>query len=104
MARTKFRDLYNARPAEARARVEARVRQALAEMPAQEFQQARQLSLTQLANILEVKPATISKLERRIDMYINTLRSYIETMGGSLDIVARFPEGEVKIQQFNAAE
>lgn len=104
MARTKFRDLYNARPAEARARVEARVKRALAEMPAQELQQARQLSLAQLAKILEVKPATISKLERRTDMYISTLRSYIETLGGSLDIIARFPEGEVKIQQFNVTE
>lgn len=101
MANTKFRELYNARSAKAKARVEARVRKALGEMPVQEFQQARQLSLAQLANILEVKPATISKLERRTDMYIHTLRGYIETMGGNLDIVARFPEGEVKIQQFS---
>ncbi len=39
-------------------------------------------------------------MERRTDMYISTLRSYIEAMGGKLDIVARFPEGEIKIIQF----
>ncbi len=33
-------------------------------------------------------------------MYISTLRSYVEAMGGQLDIVARFPEGEVHINQF----
>jgi hypothetical protein len=43
MAKTKFRELYNARSPKARARVEARVRQALAEMPALEVQQNRQL-------------------------------------------------------------
>ncbi len=30
-------------------------------------------------------------------MYISTLRSYIEAMGGELDIIARFPDGEVHI-------
>lgn len=33
-------------------------------------------------------------------MYISTLRSFIEAMGGELDIVAKFPEGEVHINQF----
>lgn len=36
----------------------------------------------------------------RADMYISILRSYIEAMGGELDIIARFPEGEVHIYQF----
>jgi hypothetical protein len=40
------------------------------------------------------KPATWT------DMYVSTLRSYIEAMGGELEIVARFPDGNVKIKQF----
>jgi hypothetical protein len=34
-------------------------------------------------------------------MYISTLRGYIEAMGGQLEMIARFPNGEVKINNFN---
>lgn len=34
-------------------------------------------------------------------MYVSTLRQYIEAMGGELHIVARFPEGEVRIRSFS---
>lgn len=95
-----FLDLHNARSSEARARVEARVERVLAEMPIQELQQARHLSQEQLAKLLFMEADTISKLEHDTDIYITTLRSYIEAMGGKLDIIANFPEGEVRIKQF----
>jgi transcriptional regulator with XRE-family HTH domain len=57
-----FLDLHNARTAETRARVEARVQRALAEMPIQEHRAARHLSQKQLANILHIEPASISQL------------------------------------------
>ena len=69
-------------------------------MPLQELRQARQLSQEQRATILQVKQASISKLERRTDMYISTLRQFIEAMGGELEIVAKFPDGVVRITQF----
>ncbi len=62
---------------------------------------ARHFSQQRLAELLSTKQANLSRIERRADMYISTLRSYIEAMGGELDIVARFPEGEVHINQFN---
>jgi len=58
------------------------------------------MSQERIAEILHTKQANVSRLERRTDMYISTLRSYIEAMGGTLDIVARFPNGEVYINQF----
>lgn len=70
------------------------------EMPLQELRQARQMSQVKLAEILETKQANVSRIERRTDIYISTLRSYIEAMGGELDIVARFPEGEIHVKQF----
>ena len=70
------------------------------DMPLQELRQAHQLSQESLAELLSTKQANISRLERRTDMYISTLRNYIEAMGGTLDIVARFPDGEVHINQF----
>ena len=39
-------------------------------------------------------------MEKRTDMYLSTLRSHIQAMGGELDIVARFPDGEVRISNF----
>jgi hypothetical protein len=38
----------------------------------------------------------ISKLEQRTDMYLSTLRGYVEAMGGALKIRAVFPDGDVK--------
>jgi transcriptional regulator with XRE-family HTH domain len=70
------------------------------EMPLQELRQARKLSQEAIATILGAKQASISKLEHRINMYVSTLRSYIEAMGGTLEIVAQFPDSEVRIKQF----
>jgi ribosome-binding protein aMBF1 (putative translation factor) len=77
-----------------------KTQQMLKEMPLQELRQAHQMSQERLAELLSTKQANVSRMERRTDMYISTLRSYIEAMGGELDIVARFPNGEVHINQF----
>ena len=70
------------------------------EVPLNELRQARGLSQKALAARLNVEQPAIAKMERRTDMYISTLRSHIEAMGGALEIVARFPEGSVKISSF----
>ena len=58
-----------------------------------------------MARTLGVKQAAVSKLERRTDMYVSTLRGLIEAMGGTLEIVARFPgRPPVRISQFEALE
>lgn len=97
----KFRDLYNDMPADARNRVEARVEHALEEMPLQELREARQLTQQQLAQHMKSGQAAVSKLERRTDMYVSTLRRFIEAMGGELEIIARFPDGDVRVTSFS---
>ena len=87
-------------PLRARQRADRKARVQLQEMALSELRQARRLSQEQLADVLHIKQAGISKLERRTDMYLSTLRRVIEAMGGKLDILARFPEGEVRITQF----
>jgi len=69
-------------------------------MALKELRNAMHLSQEKLAATLSVDQANISQIEKRTDMFISTLRSYIEAMGGELDIIARFPEGEVHINQF----
>jgi ribosome-binding protein aMBF1 (putative translation factor) len=84
----------------ARAAAAKKTRELLAELPLQELRHVRMLSQEQLAEKLNVKQATVSKLERRADMYISTLRNVIKAMGGELEIKAKFPDGEVRINQF----
>lgn len=61
---------------------------------------ARQLSQEALAERLGARQASVSKLERRTDLHLSTLRAYVEALGGTLEITARFPEGEVPIGSF----
>lgn len=75
-------------------------RQMLAEMPLNELRQARGLSQKMLAAMLNVQQPSIARIEKRTDMYLSTLRSHIEAMGGELDLIGRFPDGSVKINNF----
>jgi ribosome-binding protein aMBF1 (putative translation factor) len=100
----KFSELRAAMSDEARARSEQLANEMLTEMPLHELRQARGLSQQVLARLLKVQQPAIAKLERRTDMYISTLRSHIEAMGGELDIVARFPDGTVRITNFSALD
>ena len=96
----KFTELEAKMSPQSRARSDALYRQMLAEMPLNELRQARALSQVKMAETLKVNQAAVSKIERRTDMYISTLRAYIRAMGGDLEIVAKFPDGEVKIVNF----
>ena len=49
----------------------------------------------------KVNQPAVAKLEQRADVYVSSLRSYIEAVGGKLKIVAEFPEGEVAITNFS---
>jgi DNA-binding XRE family transcriptional regulator len=96
----KFSELRAAMSLSAQARAEARAHTLLAEMPLQELRQARGLSQKMFAEMLHVQQPSIAKLEKRTDMYLSSLRSHIEAMGGELEIVALFPEGSVRIKNF----
>ena len=50
---------------------------------------------------IDLPPLATSKMEQRADVYVSSLRSYIEAVGGKLKIVAEFPEGEVAITNFS---
>lgn len=105
-----FKNLRNKMSPQAQKTSEEKAKKMLSEMPLQELRQARQLSQEHIAKVLstirakQTKQASTSRLEQRTDMYISTLRSYIEAMGGELDIIARFPDGDVHISQFREIE
>jgi ribosome-binding protein aMBF1 (putative translation factor) len=100
MAARKYSELRAKMTPEARERVDARVLAALRQMPLLELRKARSLSQEQLAKELQTTQGEISKIEHRTDMYLSTLRNYVEAMGGELDIIARFKDGAVRISTF----
>ena len=87
MAR-KLDDVMAALPKARQQRVEARAME-LATL--KDLRQAVQQTQEQLAATLGVRQDTISRLEKRSDMLLSTLRHYIESMGGKLELVAQFP-------------
>jgi predicted transcriptional regulator len=62
-----------------------------------ELRKTRTVSQQELASRLAVGQPAVAKLERRGDMYVSNLRRYVEALGGTLEIAARFPDGAVEI-------
>ena len=87
MAR-KLDDVLAALPQERQQRVEGRAME-LATL--KDLRLAAQQTQEQLAATLGVGQDTISRLEKRSDMLLSTLRHYVESMGGKLELVAHFP-------------
>lgn len=88
-----------------RAENKALVREELQRMALEELRAAKQLTQADLAEMLDVPQSSISRIERRTDMYLSTLRNYIQGMGGVLQIQAVFPDGgAVVIDRFGEYE
>ena len=86
----------------AKAASEAEHRRLTEEMSLLQLRKARELTQTKIAGELHMGQGDVSKLERRTDMYVSTLASYLEAMGAELEIRAVFPDGRaVKITQFS---
>lgn len=61
----------------------------------------RRMTQVQMAQLLKISQGAVSKVERRTDMFVSTLRNYVRAIGGNLEIRAVFPEGDVLIDQFS---
>jgi transcriptional regulator with XRE-family HTH domain len=99
-----FKELTKGFSEARKARVASRVSELKSEMALHELRQARERSQEDLARELKVGQPAVAKLERRADMYVSNLRRYVEALGGSLEITARFPEGTVNITNFGELE
>jgi transcriptional regulator with XRE-family HTH domain len=78
-----------------REKIEARAAQLIAEeMSLRDLRKARRLTQGSIAEVLNLGQEGISRLEKRSDLLISTLRNYVEAMGGSLSLVAEFPDRE----------
>lgn len=95
-----FKSLVDKMSPESRQRIKKRTAQMYSEMALQELRQARHLTQQELAEVLQMNQAAISKLEHQSDMYVSTLRRFVAALGGELRIVAHFPQGDVLVNQF----
>ncbi len=84
----KLDDIMAAMPAKRRARIE---RRAMELATLKDLRKAAEQTQADLALTLGVGQDTISRLEKRSDMLLSTLRHYVESMGGKLELVAQFP-------------
>ncbi len=62
------------------------------EMTLRELRKARQLTQVRVARKLGINQDAVSRLEQRSDLLLSTLRRTVEAMGGSLSLIARFPD------------
>ena len=96
MARN-FKELQEKMSPESRARSEERAQIMLRELALSELREAQHLTQAQLAKRLRIGQDAVSKIEHRTDMYLSTLSDFIRAAGGSLELTARFPSGDVHL-------
>jgi transcriptional regulator with XRE-family HTH domain len=98
-----FRELRDRMSPEARRRVDRRVRASLLELSLQELRQ-RVAGVTQsdVAELMKVTQGAVSQLESRDDALLSKLAEYIAALGGRLELIARFPDADVRITQFES--
>ena len=61
-------------------------------MTMQDLRKARKMTQVRLAERLGKSQVTIAQMEKRTDLLLSTLRSYVEAMGGRLELVVQFPD------------
>jgi transcriptional regulator with XRE-family HTH domain len=92
-----FNNLLAEMSPERRERIEREVEE-IRSAPLYQLRKALQFTQEQVANELGIGQAAVSRLERRPDMYLSTLRRFIEAMGGELELRAHFPGGDVALE------
>lgn len=79
--------------AERQARIARRASELIAEeMTLQDLRKAQKLTQEQMAAALHIGQDSVSRIEKRSDFLLSTLRTYVQAMGGSLDLVVRFAD------------
>src|SRR5882757_4027484 len=85
-------EMINALPKRRRERIDARYRELKDEVESlRALREAAGKAQADIAAALKIKQPSVSKIEKQTDMYLSTLRSYVEAIGGKLDLVVRLP-------------
>ena len=93
MMATALQDKMKSVGSKRRKKIEARTAELVAEqMALRELRKAHHRTQTSMAKQLGISQDGVSRLEKRSDLLLSTLRNYVEAMGGELSLVAEFPD------------
>jgi transcriptional regulator with XRE-family HTH domain len=98
-----FDDLVKQTTTKTQAKAARRAQELLGELLLREIRQLSGKSQHEIAETLGIKQPSLSKLERQSDMHISTLQIIVNALGGELEVLAHFPKGTIKIDQFDAS-
>ena len=91
MARS-LNDIIAALPADEQAAIESRYQELKQEVEGlRELRQIAGKAQEEIATALNIKQPSVSKIEKQADMYLSTLRSYVEAVGGKLELIVQLP-------------
>jgi len=89
----KLNDIIKIRPADQQRAIAAQAARLIdEEMTLRDLRKAHELTQEHMAEALHISQDGVSRLEKRSDFLLSTLRSYIEAMGGKLRLVVEFPD------------
>jgi DNA-binding XRE family transcriptional regulator len=90
---TTLREKLASLPIERREKIEAKAQQLIVEeMSLQSLRKARLLTQEKVAELLDIRQENVSRIEKRADLLISTLRDYVGSMGGELRLIVEFPD------------
>jgi transcriptional regulator with XRE-family HTH domain len=100
-----LQDALAALPAHRLAEIDRRFNELVNEVESlRELRRISEISQAKIAETLNISQPAVSKIEKQTDMYLSTLRSYVEAMGGELEVVIRLPShGPVKVKSLEFA-
>jgi DNA-binding XRE family transcriptional regulator len=91
MVRT-LQEVMDALPDDERAEIDRRFVELVNEVESlKELRSLSEMSQAKIAKTLKISQPAVSKIEKQTDMYLSTLRGYVEAMGGELDVIVRLP-------------
>lgn len=87
-----LKDVLASLPPRRRAEVDRRFKELVDEVESlKELRRLSAKSQARIAKALKISQPAVSKIEKQTDMYLSTLRSYVEAIGGELDVIVRLP-------------
>lgn len=98
---TKFSELRAKLSPERRKKNRQRANELLADMALAELRKAHDATQQEIAESLGIQQSAVSQMEHRTDATVSALRRYVEATGGELVLLARYPDGDVRIRQFD---
>ena len=94
-----FRELTKILSPERKLRIAAKAAVLSEAMSLEQLREARALTQEDVVGALDIGQPAVAKAEQRSDMHVSSLRRYIEALGGSLELTAKFPDATVVLTE-----